>query len=155
MQHQREEVIQRTIREYELLDKVVAALSDEEWALPVPRPETKAPWTIKDSLAHITHWKASTARSARKQPQPAEEQGLNETDQNKLVYLRWRDRSPQDVLAWHRQVHVDMLAALTEAPDKWFNGKDRKAEWPFDLDGHVSEHRVKDIERALAARHKA
>lgn len=27
--------------------------------------------------------------------------------------------------------------------------RDRGAEWPFDLDGHSSYHRVKDIEQAL------
>ena len=68
MRHTREEVIARTIREFEELDRLVANLTDEQWALPVPRPETKDPWTVKDSLAHITHWKADIARKARRQP---------------------------------------------------------------------------------------
>ena len=152
MRHNREEVIERENREYALLDQLVAGLTDEEWARPVPRPETKDPWTVKDSLAHITHWKAGVARSARKQPMPAEERGLNTTDGNELVYLRWRDRSPREVLAWHKEVHADLLAALREAPDEWFSGRERKPEWPYDLDGHSADHRVKDIEAALAAR---
>ncbi|MDD5368837.1 MAG: hypothetical protein PHQ40_07125 [Anaerolineaceae bacterium] len=90
---------------------------------------------------------------------PPEERGLNWTDGNRLVYLRWRDRSPQEVLTWHRQVHhgpgglsqgADMLAALREAPDGWFSGRERSPEWPNDLAGHVSNHRVNDIEQALA-----
>jgi hypothetical protein len=64
--------------------------------------------------------------------------------------MRWRDRSPQDVLNWHRQVQGDVLVALREAPEEWFSGKERGPDWPFDLDGHSAYHRVKDIERALA-----
>lgn len=149
MRHNREEVIERTIREFELLDALVADLTDEDWGRYLLRPETKDPWTVKDALAHITHWKADVARSARRQPIPPEERGLGETEGNRLIYMRWRDRSPQEVLAWHRQVQEDVLAALREAPEEWFSGRERKPDWPYDLDGHSSYHRVKDIERAL------
>jgi len=64
-------------------------------------------------------------------------------------YERWRDRSPQEVLAWHRQVQEDVLAALQDAPEAWFSDRERRPEWPFDLDGHSGYHRVKDIEHAL------
>ena len=152
MRHKREEVIERTIREFELLDKLVANLTDEDWELLLPRPETKDPWTVKDGLAHITHWKANMARSARRQPIPPEERGLGESEGNHLIYMRWRDRSPQEVLAWHRQVQEEALKALREAPEEWFSGRERRARWPFDLDGHSTYHRVKDIEQALATR---
>ena len=33
--------------------------------------------------------------------------------------------------------------------EKWFSGKERGPDWPGDLDGHSSYHRLKDIERAL------
>jgi hypothetical protein len=152
MIHTREEVIQRTIQEFELLDQLVAKLTDEEWDRLVQRPESKDPWTIKDALAHITHWKADVARSARRRPVPIEERGLNITQGNHLVYMRWHDRSPDEVLAWHRQVHQDVLAALNEAPEEWFSARERKPDWPGDLDGHSSYHRVKDIEQALNKR---
>ncbi len=142
MRHTREEVIERTIREFELLDHLVSGLKKEDWEQLVPRPETKDPWTVKDVLAHITHWKADVARSARGQHIPPEEKGLNITDGNRLIYLRWRDRSPAEVLAWHRQVQEDLLAALREAPDEWFSGKERSPEWPNDLDSHSAYHRV-------------
>ena len=58
-------------------------------------------------------------------------------------------RPPQEVLAWHRQVQQQVLEALHAAPDAWFSGKERRPEWPYDLDGHSADHRVKDIERAL------
>jgi hypothetical protein len=151
MIHTREEVIQRTIQEYELLDQLVANLTDEQWAQPLIRSETKDPWTVKDALAHIAHWKADIARSARGLPRPLEERGLNETVGNRLVYLRWRDQPARDVLAWHRQVQRDVLEALQAAPEEWFTARERRAEWPFDLDGHSAYHRVRDIERALKA----
>jgi len=151
MRHEREEVIERTIREFELLDHLVGSLTDEEWGRLLLRPETKDPWTVKDVLAHITHWKADVIRSARRQRRPPEERGLGETEENRLIYMRWRDRSPQEVLAWHRQVQEDVLAALRAMPEEWFNGRERRPEWPFDLDRHSAEHRVKDIEQALAA----
>jgi hypothetical protein len=154
MLHNRDEVIERTIREFEALDQLVAALADKDWERLLPRPETKDPWTVKDAVAHITHWKADVARSIRGQRIPPEERGLQETAGNHLIYVRWHDRSPQEVLAWHRQVQKDVLAALKEAPEKWFSGRERKPEWPNDLDGHSAFHRVKDIEQALAARPK-
>lgn len=149
MRHTREEVIQRTVEEFERLDHLVANLTEEEWNRALARSETKDPWTVKDALAHITHWKADTVRKIRKQPIPAEEKGLNWTDGNHLIYVRWRDRSPQEVLAWHRQVQADALAALRTVPEAWFGNRERRPEWPFDLDGHSSYHRINDIEHAL------
>jgi hypothetical protein len=149
MRHTREEVIARTIREFELLDHLLANLTDKDWDQLLLRSETKDPWTVKDAVAHITHWKADVARSARRQKQPLEERGLGTNDGNHLVYLRWHDRSPQEVLAWHRQVQENVLAALRDAPDKWFSGRERREEWPYDLDGHSAYHRFNDIKRAL------
>ena len=152
MRHKREEVIERTIREFELLDQLVGGLSNEDWKAPLLRPETKDPWTVKDSLAHITYWKADIIRSIRKQRRPPEAQGVNETEENHLIYMNLRDRTPQEVLAWHRQVQEDLLTALRVAPEEWFSKRERKKEWPFDLDGHSAYHRVNDIERALASK---
>ena len=152
MHHTRDVVIERTISEFELLDQLLVGLSDEDWETAVDPTETKDPWTVKDAVAHITHWKADVARSARRQKRPPEERGLETNDANHLIYLRWHGRSPQDVLAWHRQVQQDVLAALRAAPDDWFTGKDRNKQWPYDLDGHSAFHRVRDIERALNAR---
>ena len=149
MRHTREEVIKRAVQEFEKLDQLVSSLSDEDWNRLLPRPETKDPWTVKDALAHITHWKADTLRKAQNRPIPLEEKGLNETDGNRLIYERWRERLPQEVLAWHRQVQQDVLAVLQAADETWFSGRERRPEWPFDLDAHSSYHRIKDIEQAL------
>ncbi len=149
MRHTRAEVIKRCIQEFELLDKRVAKLKAADWKRPLPRPETKDPWTVKDALAHITFWKANVARVIRKVRRSAGEEGLDTNAFNHVIYVRWRRRSPREVLAWHRQVQKDLLKALREAPAAWFGGKEHAPEWPFDLDGHSAYHRVKDIERAL------
>ena len=149
MHHNRTKVIERTIQEFKQLDHLVSNLTNDEWKKLLSRPETKDPWTVKDALAHITHFKADVIRSINRQRKPSEVRGLNETEENHLIYMRWRDRSPREVLAWHRQVQKDVLAALKAAPDECFTGKERRVEWPFDLDGHSSYHRVKDIEQAL------
>lgn len=149
MRHTREEVIKRTIQEFRLLDDLVGSLTDEDWNRLLTRPETKDPWTVKDALAHVTYFKADVVRKIKKQPIPVEVRGLSETDENHLIYARWRDRSPQEVLAWHRQVQDDVLATLQAVPAEWFSDRERRPEWPFDLDGHSSYHRIKDIEQAL------
>jgi hypothetical protein len=140
---------ERTIREFELLDQLVASLSDGDWARPLIRPESKDPWTVNDALAYITYWKDGVALSARGQHRPSEERGLHLNDRNHFVYMRWLDRSPQEVLTWHRQVHEDLLTALRAAPEKWFNGRKRSEDWPGDLDHHSAFHRIKDIEQAF------
>ena len=149
MRHTRAEVIRRTIREFKLLDQLVSKLTNEEWNRPLPRPETKDPWTVKDALVHVTYRKANMVRTIRTQRRPADERGLSPDDLNHLVYLRWRRRSPSEVLTWHRQVQKDILAALKEAPEAWFS-KERGLDWPYHLEGHSLFHRVRDIEQALA-----
>ncbi|MFZ2096148.1 MAG: hypothetical protein WAV05_05865 [Anaerolineales bacterium] len=48
----------------------------------------------------------------------------------------------------------ELLRALKTVPEKWFSGRERRAEWPYDLDGHSSYHRTRDIEQSLASRIK-
>ncbi len=150
MRHTRREVIERTVREFETLDRLVAGLPAAAWGLAVPRPETKDPWTVKDALVHITHWKADVGRSATGRRRPPEERGLGTHEGNRLVYLRWRDRSPEEVLAWHRRVQEEVLSDLLAAPEAWFSGREHPPAWPVDLEGHSAAHRARDIERALA-----
>jgi hypothetical protein len=151
MRHTRAEVVKRATREFRLLDRLVAGLTAAEWKKAVPRPETKEPWTVKDALAHVTYWKACVAREARGKPMPPE-QSLKPTEGNHRVYIRYHKRPAREILAWHRRVQEDVLRALQEAPDEWFSRPSRRDNWPFDLDGHSAEHRVMDIQRALAKR---
>ena len=151
MTHTRDKVVKRAIREFRLLDRLVAGLTVDEWRKAVPRPETKEPWTVKDAVAHVTYWKAGVASEARGKPMPPEH-SLKPTELNHRVYIRYHQRSARAVLEWHRRVHEDLLQALQEAPDEWFSRPSRRDNWPYDLDGHLAEHRVNDIRRALAKR---
>ncbi len=150
MTHTRDEVIKRTISEFKRLDRLVAGLTPAEWRRLVPRPETKERWTIKDALAHVTYWKERVLRAARGERMPSELRGLNITEQNHLVYTRYHKRPAREILEWHRQVQKDLLKAMKDMPDDWFSRPTRGDNWPYDADGHLAEHRVKDIQGALA-----
>jgi hypothetical protein len=149
MRHTKDEVLERVRREFQLLDHLVAGFADADWARPVPRPETRAPWTVKDALVHIAYWKRHTARGFRRGKRPAELRGMDVNDVNAWLYEQWRARSPADVLAWHREAHQDVLRTLEALPAEWFGRREFAAPWPYDLDGHSAEHRRKDIEAAL------
>src|SRR5213080_1633879 len=149
MRHTRREVVDRTVREFEQLDRLVLRLRPADWRRRVPRPETRDPWTVKDALAHIVYWKEHSARVFRGEKGPAEMRGLDVNQGNALVYRRWRRRRPADVVAWHRQVHDDVMRTLRERPDEWFGRRERGPDWPGDFDGHSASHRVRDIEAAL------
>ena len=149
MRHTRKDVVARARREFALLDRLVARLRPADWKRRVPRPTTRDPWTVKDALAHIVYWKEHTARVIRGERRLPEMRGLDVNQINRLVYERWRDRRPGEVLDYHRRVHADVLRTLAKTPSEWFGHRDRSPHWPGDLDGHSAGHRVKDIEAAL------
>lgn len=150
MRHTRRSVIARTRREFAALDRLVGRLRPADWRRRVPRPPTREPWTVKDALAHIVYWKAHTARVIRGERRLPEMRGLDVNAINQLIYRRWRRRPPRAVLAWHREVHADVLRTLARTPAAWFSRRERGAGWPGDFDGHSAAHRVKDIAAALA-----
>jgi len=71
------------------------------------------------------------------------------TQINALIYRRWRNRRPTDVVAWHQQVQADLIKTLRDRPDDWFGRRDRSPDWPSDFVGHSAWHRIRDIEAAL------
>lgn len=149
MRHTRKNVIARTRKEFRALDRLVSKLKPADWRRRVPRPEAKDPWTVKDSLAHIVQWKEHSARVFRGEKRPPELRGLEVNQINAVIYRRWRNRRPADVVAWHRRVQDDVIRTLRVRPEEWFSGKVRGASWPGDFDGHSAWHRVKDIEATL------
>src|SRR5215475_14868069 len=112
MRHKKRDVIARTRREYATLDRLVRRLRAGDWNRRVPRPPTRDPWTVKDALAHIVYWKEHSARVFRGERRLPEMRGLDVNQINRLVYERWRHRSPRDVVRWHREVHADVLRTL-------------------------------------------
>ena len=151
MRHTRKEVIARTRREFAALDRLVTRLHAADWRRSVPRPPTRDPWTVKDALAHIVYWKEHTTRVIRGEKRLPEMRGLSVDQINRLIYERWRDRPPSELLRWHRQVHEDALRTLAGTPEAWFGRREHSPEWPLDFDAHSAAHRMKDIEAALEA----
>ena len=151
VRHSRQALIDRAVREYEVLDGLLARLRLDDWHLPLRRRPDQDPWAVKDAVVHVTYWKADVGRFALGQRRPPGERGLGTHAHNRLVYERWKDRPPGDVLAYHRLVHDEVLAALRTAPESWLSGRDHRPDWPADLDGHLAAHRRLDIEKALAA----
>lgn len=149
MRHTREDVIERSQREFKRLNLTVERLGTTDWRRPVPRPEVKDPWTIKDALAHIVYWKEHSARVFRAEKRPAEMRGLEVNQINALIYRRWRNRRPSDVVAWHQKVQADVIRTLRDRPDDWFGRRERSPGWPGDFVGHSAWHRIRDIEAAL------
>jgi hypothetical protein len=127
----------------------VSRLQAADWRRLVPRPETKDAWTVKDALAHITYWKEHSARVFAGVKRPPELKGLEVNQINAVIYRRWRNRRPADVVAWHRRVQIEVIQTLKARPDDWFGGKERGANWPGDFDGHSAWHRVRDMEAAV------
>src|SRR5262249_24590541 len=149
MRHTRKAVIDRTRGEFRKLDRLVPRLRPTGRTRRGPRPEARDPWTVKDALAHIVYWKEHTARVIRGERRLPEMRGLDVNRINRLIYTRWHRRPPREVVAWHRQVHADVLRTLASTPAAWFGRRERSPEWPADLDGHSAAHRMKDIEAAL------
>src|ERR1700730_3960748 len=116
MRYTRADVLEREAREHEALERLLANLRAGDWARLVQRPETRDPWTVKDAVAHILHWKQHTVRRIRGFKAPAEERGLTITESNRRVYERWRQRPVKEMLGWHHQVPAEGVAALHERP---------------------------------------
>ena len=150
MRHTRRSVVARTRIEFARLDRLVARLRPADWKRRVPRPPTRAPWTVQDALAHIVYWKEHTARVIRGERRLPEMRGLDVNQINQLIYERWRRRRPAEVVAWHRRVHADVLGTLAKTPAAWFGRRERSPSWPGDLAGHSAAHRTKDIGAALS-----
>ena len=149
MRHTRKEVIDRTRKEFNRLDRLIARLKPADWRRRVPRPETKDPWTIKDALAHILYWKEHSARVFGGEKRPPDMRGLEVNQINAVIYQRWRKRRPAEVVAWHWRVQAEVMRTLRDPPDDWFGRRERGPDWPGDFDGHSAWHRVRDLEAAL------
>src|ERR1043165_5767904 len=123
MIHTREELVERTISEFVLMDRLAERIPEAGWGLPLLWVEPRDAWTVKDAFAHVTFWKADTARFVRGLRRPVEIRGAH--DSSHRVFELCRRTAAAELSAWHRQVHIDMLTALSEAPDAWFD-KERR-----------------------------
>jgi uncharacterized damage-inducible protein DinB len=152
MRHTRESVLERVIDEYGALEAAIAKLHTSDRQHLLGEREGKDPWTVKDSLAHVTYWKARSMRrfrGERRKPGEAPEP-RSVIDANHMVFEEWKDRSQEDIIAWHRAVQVELVAAVQDAPDNHFSKRERPGTWPRGAIGHSTEHRLKDLEKPFA-----
>lgn len=141
----KDELLAKARLEFEALDQLITRLEPADWERPVPRPESRDPWTVKDAVAHILHWKALTIRRVRGLGRPADERRLTISEINHRVYERWREQEPEAVVAWHHELQAEAVAALEARPPEWFTARERGADWLGDLHSHSSAHRRRDI----------
>lgn len=156
IRHTQRATISRVEREYRALDRVVRRLG-QRLAAEVPGFGARARikrerWTGKDALAHIVAWKHHQLRTLRRERHDTTIRGKPIAVQNRILYRRWHRRSVREVVAYHRSVHRDVVAALRARPESYFNDPPRSPIWPNDLVGHAAEHRQRHLEVLLDGR---
>ena len=150
MRHTRRGTLRRVEAEYRALDRVVRRLG-ERLREPVPGFGARARirrerWTGKDALAHIVAWKHHQLRTLARQRHDMTIRGRPIAVQNRVLYTRWHRRSVRDVIAYHRRIHREVMAALRARPTSYFTDPPRSPMWPNDLIGHSAEHRERHLE---------
>ena len=148
--HNKRETMARVEKEYRALDAVVRRLRSKGLEAPVPGFGARAridreKWTRKDALAHIVEWRRNALRALRKEGSDPELKGLRIDRQNRVLYERWHSRPARGVVAYHRKIHKETIAAMRRLPDQYFQ-KRLSPIWPNDLIGHSAQHRRRHLE---------
>ena len=153
IRHGKRGTIARVGAEYRALDRVVRRLG-RRLSQPVPgfgarARITRERWTGKDALAHIVEWKRHQLRTLRSEAHDMTLRGKPIDVQNRMLYARWHRRPVRNVVAYHRAVHRDVMAALRARPESYFGDSPRSPLWPNDLVGHSAGHRQRHLESLL------
>ena len=148
--HNKRETMARVEKEYRALDRVVRHLGARGLNEDVPGFGARARikrerWTRKDALAHIVEWRRNQLRALRKESSDPDLVGLKIDRQNRRLYERWHSRPARAVMAYHRTVHRETMAAMRALPPAYF-AKRFSPLWPNDLIGHSAEHRRRHLE---------
>jgi hypothetical protein len=148
--HNKRETLARVEKEYRALDKVVRRLGTRGLNEDVPGFGARARirrerWTRKDALAHIVEWRRQALRALRKEASDPDLKGLPIDRKNRRLYERWHSRSAREVVAYHRRIHKETVAAMQRLPDEYFKRR-LSSIWPNDLIGHSAEHRRRHLE---------
>lgn len=142
-------MIARVEAEWDALQALLRAAQPGDLDRRVFRRESPEMWTAKDVVAHLTEWQREAHRALTRQPRPLERKGETLRAANARIYTEWRDRPLADVLDEAERVHRTVVQTLRTVPEEVFSGRQRSPHWPFDLVGHLSEHRRKHLEPAL------
>lgn len=102
----------------------LAEIADREGDARLTAPGGADGWSVKDHLAHVATWERSLlallaghSRAAAVGVDEATNDAADTDRRNALIYERNRDRPLSDVLAFFRQSHADVLAALAPLSD--------------------------------------
>jgi hypothetical protein len=121
--HSRQDVIDAVEAEFARLDRLLASLSEDDFAVPLLFSEDAIErWTVQDGLAHVTAVSEVAARAmAGRRDGPAERAPL-EAPVGGPTSLSWprqyprhllaRPPKPPEVLEWHLEVHAHLMRAL-------------------------------------------
>ena len=154
MKHTRAGVIRRVEAEHRALDKIVRQLTPADFRKPAMREEAPIRFTAKDVLAHINAWRWNEERVLTKHKGPRRPYDPPKTsnirDTNAGIYRRSHRTPATTIVAEHRAAERAVLKALHDLPNDYFR-RERSKQWPFDVVGHVAEHRRKHLEPLLAA----
>jgi hypothetical protein len=103
------------------LDGYLAPLSDER----LSRPGPDGGWSIKDHLYHLGTWRRKQIAQLRGESIPAAigvEQATWDSDEidaiNAAIERQSRALTAPEALAYFRQAHADILAALADFPEE-------------------------------------
>ena len=154
MRHTRAGVIKRVQAEHRALDRIVKRLTPADFRKPAMREEAPIRFTVKDVLAHINAWRWNQERVFTKNKGPRRPFDPPKTgaiaDTNAGIYRRSHRTPAATIVAEHRAAQRALLRALRALPADYFE-RERSAQWPYDLVGHIVDHRRKHLEPALAA----
>jgi uncharacterized protein (TIGR03084 family) len=111
------EVVAALAAEQEELDRVVAAISEEEWDTVTPAE----PWTVRDTIAHLAFFDERQTEAIIDLDAFAREinqrlAAANE-DYMEIALTRGRELGPAGVLAWWRTARAAELAAFATVDD--------------------------------------
>jgi uncharacterized protein (TIGR03084 family) len=119
------EVLDDLVAEQHVLDRVVADLTDEQFATPTPSPR----WTVTDQLGHLTFFDTSAALAIEDPEAFAEHRAelLSSFDDDLAVdeatLGRFREREPAAQLLTWRSARLDLEAAARQLTN------DSRIEW--------------------------
>ena len=138
----------------------VEALLTEAGETRLTTPGVTGPWSIKDLLAHMAAWEGRVVAWAEgiqegRKPTPAPwPTGLDEDQENAIIFEGNRERSLQDVLEGWRQTHRKVIDAVrTMSEDELFV---QKIEWLGDVPfadaiaGNSYEHQLEHADQIRA-----
>jgi hypothetical protein len=155
VKHTRASVIRRVEAEYRSLDTIVKQLTPADFRRPAMREEAPIRFSAKDVLAHINAWRWNNERVFTKNRGPRRPFDPPRTsalvDTNAGIYRRSHRTPAATIVAEHRAAQRAVLKALRALPRDYF-AREHAPQWPYDLVGHIAEHRRKHLEPLIAAR---